>query len=719
MSKAIDIEIFKHISLEMNVAEIYLGYIPFEFHYTQAEYTATCTEAIPFNPFDKVICELLTIEEQLSFEKIGDILGMNVYRSENPKRYLDLAEKEIWMEALQDLASDDYKMIEGGDIYFSRCRLTPTGKEYAKKKNKFREIENKPFTIYFDHTTGSHINAKEVFEFVNGNISSIDFSIEFADEVVLKQIGLKQIPDIYNPEKQYSFTNAVLQGKKSLVVEYPVAITFNVIEKSFQFYCYDSANTKIHNYFTEWICNNEDTKHRLLTEFSAIQLAASVTTNRILNVIVDTVSKYPPSTKINTVKSDLLKNEFVDEQLFYSAFNELLNSKDKVELYLCLPFVTESIFKCIKEIIQNSENENSRFYFVFPFEEAGPLQDEIDQLIFLSMDTENLLAMQQSEIVFSFCCRQEKASFYFEYIPSSINGFTKNIFQRKVWDESAEKIVSSLLDNFSDQFAAQICNAVDEAINTDMQEMVNKAQLDELDFYEFKLLPFVHKGSQSETVKMALELIDSFRIDRIEKLSEKLGADIDGIESKLAAVVDEKEFLEIKKAFTNIQAEIIFSESEIAIRCEGVAKIIYLKQAEFEEAKKIFSFILDTNIFLKDQNIISKIPSKYKVIVADKVVEELNSFKNIPQLKEISKHCISEIHLNKNKNIHRTKANLKRLPKEFSKKSPDNLILAVAFIYKDLNGILVSDVVELNDKAKQLDIPIMTHDNFIAKFITI
>ena len=62
MSKAIDIEIFKHISLEMNVAEIYLGYIPFEFHYTQAEYTATCTEAIPFNPFDKVICELLTIE---------------------------------------------------------------------------------------------------------------------------------------------------------------------------------------------------------------------------------------------------------------------------------------------------------------------------------------------------------------------------------------------------------------------------------------------------------------------------------------------------------------------------------------------------------------------------------------------------------------------------------------------------------------------------------
>ncbi|MBL0255240.1 MAG: hypothetical protein IPQ27_09850 [Chitinophagaceae bacterium] len=123
--------------------------------------------------------------------------------------------------------------------------------------------------------------------------------------------------------------------------------------------------------------------------------------------------------------------------------------------------------------------------------------------------------------------------------------------------------------------------------------------------------------------------------------------------------------------------------------------------------------------FLKIKILFQKSQVNTKIIVADKVVEELNSFKNIPQLKEISSHCISEIHLNKNKNIHRTKANLKRLPKEFSKKSPDNLILAVAFMYKDLNGILVSDVVELNDKAKQLDIPLMTHDNFIAKFITL
>lgn len=719
MSKEIDIEIFKHISHEMNVAEIYLGHIPFTFHYTQAEYTATCTEAIPFNPFDKIICELLTIEEQLSFESIGDILGMNVYESENPKRYLDLAEKEILMEALQDLASEDFKMIEGGDIYFSRCRLTTTGKEYAQKKSKFKETENKPFTIYFDHTTGNHINAKEVFEFVSGGISPNDFAIEFADEEVLKQIALKQIPEIYNPEMQHSFTAAVLQSQKNFVVEYLVAITFNLIEKSFQFYCYDSANTKIHGQFNEWIHGNENVKQDLLAEFSAKYSTDSVSANNVFNVIAEQVSAFPPNTKIKSAKSDLLKMEFVDEELFYSSFNELLNLKEKVELFLCLPFVTESIFKCIREIIQNSENENSRFYFLFPIEVTETIQTEIDQLKTLSDEAENLLAMQQPVIAFSLCCKQETESFYIEIISGSVNGFSKNISQRKLWDKRVAKIESYLLEKFSDEFASRICKEVDAAVNTDMQETVSKAQLDELDFYEFKLQPFANIGTQFETVTMALELIDSFRENRIERLDEKLGGEIDELESKLAAVVDEKEFVEIQKSFTNTKAEIIFDDSEIAKRCQEIDKVISSKQAEFEEAKKVFSLILDTNIFLKDQNIISKISSKHKIIVAEKVLEELNGFRNISQLKEIANHCLSEIQLNKNKNIHRAKANFKRLPKEFSKKSPDNLILAVAYMYKDLNGVLVSDVDGLNEKAKQLEIQLMNNENFITKFVTL
>jgi hypothetical protein len=400
MSREIDIEIYKHISNEMDVAEIYLGHIPFAFDYTKAQYFATCTEAFPFNPFDKVICELLNVEEQLSFESIGEILGMNVYASENPKRYLDLAEKEILMEALQSLASTDFRMIEGGDIHFSSCRLTPIGREYAEKKSKFKITANKPFTLFFDHTTGFHLQAKQFFEFLDGKLTGKEFEIS-SDEAGLKEIAAIQIPEIYNPVKQHSFTDAVLMNKRHLAIKFPVGITFNIRETSFQFYCYDTANKRIHNHFNDWINSDEKRKKELLNEFSEKNSDDSELATNILDVIKEQISTFLPNTKINSVKTELLKKEFVDEQLLISSIDNLCSVKYKVDFYLCLPFFNDTISKSIRNIIQNSENEYSRFYFVLPIEVSEKSQNEIDLLKMLSKRSSGLLVMQQQVKSFS------------------------------------------------------------------------------------------------------------------------------------------------------------------------------------------------------------------------------------------------------------------------------------------------------------------------------
>ena len=78
MHKELDIEIYRHLENDMITGEIYIGHLNYDFIFSKVNYLATCTEAIPFTPFDKVICQLLTIDEQLSFEQIGEILGMNV-----------------------------------------------------------------------------------------------------------------------------------------------------------------------------------------------------------------------------------------------------------------------------------------------------------------------------------------------------------------------------------------------------------------------------------------------------------------------------------------------------------------------------------------------------------------------------------------------------------------------------------------------------------------
>ena len=85
MNPELDIEIYSAICDRLNASEIYLGHVGYAFKYTKTEYQATCTEAFPFNAFDKVICELLQIEEHLSFHEIGRILGLNVGDIESGK----------------------------------------------------------------------------------------------------------------------------------------------------------------------------------------------------------------------------------------------------------------------------------------------------------------------------------------------------------------------------------------------------------------------------------------------------------------------------------------------------------------------------------------------------------------------------------------------------------------------------------------------------------
>lgn len=708
MSKDIDIEIYKCISQEMNISEIYLGHIPFAFHYTKAQYTATCTEAIPFNPFDKVICKLLKVENSLSLEEIGDILGMNV----NPNKILDLAEKEILTEALQSLSSSEFgRMIDGGDINFSSCRLTPTGREYAEKKSKFRITENKPFTIFFDHTTGNHKQAKQVFEFVDGKLSGKQFAIDLADDSTLKEIAAVQIPEIYNPERQYSFTDAVLQQQKNLFIEFPIAITFNVKENSYQYYCYDTANKNIHKTFDEWINANEEVKQSLLLELENIQTA--VNTNDFLTTYSNQLSVYDRNSTVIAEKSNLLKAEFVDEQLFLSYFNEVFNPKEKIELFLCLPLVTKNIYQSLSKIVQQAENTDSRFFFIFPNNLDEEIEQSFNQLKKIADEVMNLYVLQIKVNSLFLISKTENEPHYFEVISGTINRFKKDFLQRKNWDSRAEKTKQLIIERFSDKYAIRLCNEVNTIINEYIQQTVTKEQLEELEFFEVKLTPF----ERNETVNETIDLIEVFKEQRVVKLEEKLNLQFDEIELQLGKIETENELDNLRKEFESIKTEIFSDTSQVFARSEKINQAIRSRKAEFEEAKRIYSFVIDTNVFFKDPEIISKVQPKHKIIIAAKVIDELDKFKINPQLKDIAVKSIKTI--SKGKNVHRAKANMKLLPVDFNKKSPDNIILATALMYKDRSGILITDDNGLQEKAKTVEMSVMSYDDFVSTFINL
>ena len=336
-------------------------------------------------------------------------------------------------EALQSLSSQEFgRMIDGGDINFSSCRLTSTGREYAEKKSKFRITENKPFTIFFDHTTGNHKQAKQYFEFVQGSTSNKQFAVDLIDDSALKEIASIQIPEIYNPEKQYSFTDAELQRQQNFYVEFPVAITFNVKNNSYQFYCYDTANKNIHKQFDQWVNENEEVKQTLLSELKTRQTTEN--TNDFSKSYLNQLLGYDTNTTIITEKSNLLKDEFIDEQLFLSCLNEVFDPKKKIEFFLCLPSISTNIYQTLSKIVQQTENTDSRFFFIFPSNLDESLGQSFEQLQNIAEEVVNLYVIQLKVNSLFLIAKTESDSHYFEPITKTLNGFNKAFFQKRNWD---------------------------------------------------------------------------------------------------------------------------------------------------------------------------------------------------------------------------------------------------------------------------------------------
>ena len=142
------------------------------------------------------------------------------------------------------------------------------------------------------------------------------------------------------------------------------------------------------------------------------------------------------------------------------------------------------------------------------------------------------------------------------------------------------------------------------------------------------------------------------------------------------------------------------------------------KRTEFVEGMENI-YIIDTNVFVKCPDIISKIGSQYKVIIPATVLEELDKLK----LKEsVDKQALS----NAAKNICRAfeqnfskmeDADTSLLPNGFNASNPDCKILSVALKHKQegCNPILLTSDNMLRSRAVGLGLKSLTLKEFLGK----
>lgn len=129
-------------------------------------------------------------------------------------------------------------------------------------------------------------------------------------------------------------------------------------------------------------------------------------------------------------------------------------------------------------------------------------------------------------------------------------------------------------------------------------------------------------------------------------------------------------------------------------------------------------YLIDTNVFVNEPEIINRIDKKYPIILSAKVLDELDSLKiKLDQNgKKMVQRALKSINQNQDiREIRLEASDLSLLPHDFDKRSPDNWILTVMLKFKDENPILISSDNGLQAKAKGLMLKTITLKEFLRQ----
>ena len=716
MTNDLDFKIFKAIKQDKKLTDIYIGYQHFDWFFTKAKYSATCTEAFEFNLFDKTICGLLDIEDVLSLEEIGKILGFNVTDNPSQNKYKDFSEYEILKEALQSL--EEFEMITTGDSSYSYCQLTEIGKEYFQVGKKFIVHNNKRFELYFDETNQDHSKAKDNFEFsksINVEEDSFNSVINYEDEQLLKSFAENQISEIYNVEKMNSFKDSVLIKKEHKSVTLYAVFLVDVTSGKEKILVYDENSGKTNDYFTSYLNKNRIKAENLFLEtlkkysfypnptyddysYCKKLIEAQKELKKAIEKDENVSSKY---TKV------INKLEYLEPFMFISKLETIINDSDD-EVWLMFDKASILVIEKLSKII---DNITDKYLFIFlPVEvdmknEIHEFKNKVSQtlnsyLIIGNIDEFNVITKNSNKTSL-----YKKNSFPLEINKKSI----KYQFVKKYSNVDIKEHIDTFRRNFADEYLENISNEIISLIaEKNNSDDLSKYTSKEIEAIDFKIKPFYNLNEHylvlDEIKKNKKSLLSAVKNARRKKIESFIASMKDKLRS--SSFTEERK-LKTLKSRTN-KEKLKYEHEEYSLFLELEKKFL-LKEKEFELIKKRKSIIIDTNILIEEPKIIDIIGSLQNIVFSAKVIDELDSLKNKKETKDKAQKAIREIHKHqKNKNISFNISKVDNLPDDINKRSPDNMILSVALQYQKRNPILLTNDQGLQIKAEICNIPAKT-----------
>jgi len=157
----------------------------------------------------------------------------------------------------------------------------------------------------------------------------------------------------------------------------------------------------------------------------------------------------------------------------------------------------------------------------------------------------------------------------------------------------------------------------------------------------------------------------------------------------------------------------------IELHLKGKIDLSRFERKKVEIKKGVQNYyVIDTNVFVNCPDIISRIDKQYPIIMAAKVVDELDKMKIKLDAKgkQNAENAIRSINRQMGqRDIRMELSDVSLLPGDFDKRSPDNMIISVALKYKSENPILLTSDNGLQLKAKLLGLTTLSLKTFLSK----
>jgi rRNA-processing protein FCF1 len=733
MISGLNIDIYQALFQQKKLTEKYIGKVEFDWVYSEVHYTAECTVGVPFDLFDKTIVGILLVDDFLSIEEIGDILGMNVIHNPENQQYRDNAEFDILRMAIDNLCQ--YKMIEIGDTSYSSCRLTSIGREYAQKGRKFKIESNKPFSLVYDHTGQNHIEAKSLFKNLKGkNQSSLVNDFNFIDESLMKQIVVKQSSEVYNEEKGNSFTNPQIHNNKSqsFSLELFVALLYDLENGSIRLLAYEPITKTINKYFTNWL--NEHKLEEIIEQFQSentLKDTLPTLSQEYIQSIVEKQNNFEkeidenPSNALAIAKGVNQTLSYIDIEYFWNNLNEFV-TKDTKECWFFVPEPNGEYLSLIEKFAEDCPHISVFLSINTSTKNEANFAKQISNLIEKSSLLNNNLFMIPAKL-------REIEKFKFWKLENSLLEYNECCFSigKEICFNSISKsqtdISETIYKSNKSDFAKEVLPLFNESLLQAIQEKheeknINKSVILSYQNLDKKALIFTDLQEYEDILQQAFR-IGQLKDEFTDVLKE---AHLPQIQSKLQVLLEdfEKQELtkleplqEFKSNLQIIQDELLEDYKTLQEEVTAFENKLKVEENRIKDEILAKTYIIDTNVFIEEPEIISKIDIKHSVVLSHTVINELDKLKQKDKIKEKASKAISGLNklLGKSKQLRTAKAKTTILSEDYQQNSPDNRILSVAFMYKDKNPILLTSDNGLQLKAKSISIPTISLKEFLGE----